>query len=219
MAQSRIGSSEIPDLTEIWAKAGCTPNGVDCPFVTAEVPLRAAALAFQEMFDEAWAPKYDCVPSTSPALVTDPYNFQIEQLEDRAIFTYEKDDVVRTIWLNGHGHPEPSVYERPWQGHSIGWYEGNQLVVETTHFPFDPTGFEDRDNLPSSTQKRTIERYWREGDELNVELTVEDPLFLFEPFTFLWQWVRTDTPLLLPYGCDPEIARSPLKYLPPKYPD
>ena len=45
-----------------------------------------------------------------PSLVIDPYNFSIEQQRDRLVFTYEKDDIVRTIWLNGAG-PKPTVYD------------------------------------------------------------------------------------------------------------
>ena len=33
-------------------------------------------------------------------------------------------------------------------------------------------------SAPSSTQKRLLERYWLEGDNLRMALTVEDPIFL-----------------------------------------
>jgi hypothetical protein len=151
-----------------------------------------------------------------PSLVIDPYNFSIEQQRDRLVFTYEKDDIVRTIWLNGAG-PKPTVYDQYWQGHSVGRFENGVLLVETTKFPFDPTGLDDMYNIPSSTQKRVVERYWRDGDALKADIVTEDPLFLTRPVQFQFEWQRTDEPLVLPYSCDPELAKQPLQFIPSKY--
>jgi hypothetical protein len=217
-AQSaRRAAAKAPDLAAIWARGGCT-GGQPCPFIPSELPLKARAIGFMQAFDEPLGPKYDCVPATMPSLIIDPYNFKIEQHDDRLVFAYEKDDIVRTIWLDDHG-PQPSVYDVYWQGHSVGRYEDGSLVVETTKFPFDPTGLDDMYNIPSSTQKRVIERYWREGDTLKAEIVTEDPLFLARPVEFQFEWRRTDTPLELPYACDAELAKQPLKYIPSKYQD
>lgn len=208
---------DIPDLTSIWARRGCT-GGQSCPFIPSELPLKARAIGFMQAFDEPLGPKYDCVQATMPSLVIDPYNFAIEQHEDRLVLTYEKDDIVRTIWLEGHA-PQPAVYDVFWQGHSVGRYEDGALVVETTRFPFDPTGLDDMYNIPSSTQKKVTERYWREGNLLKADILTEDPLFLTEPVRFQFEWERTDRPLDLPYACDPELAKQPLRFVPSKYQD
>jgi hypothetical protein len=215
MAAGQRPQSTAPDLVETWARRGCT-GGQSCPFIPTELPLKARAIGFIQAFDEALGPKYDCAPATMPSLVIDPYNFSIEQQRDRLVFSYEKDDIVRTIWLNGAG-PKPTVYDQYWQGHSIGHYENGVLIVETTKFPFDPTGLDDMYNIPSSTQKRVIERYWREGDTLKADVVTEDPLFLTRPVQFQFEWQRTDQPLELPYDCDPELAKQPLQFIPSKY--
>jgi hypothetical protein len=211
----------VPDLTEIWSRRGCgerRPGDVKCPFEVADLPLTGRAIGLRDAFDEILAPKYDCVQATVPSLIIDPYNFKIEQMSDRLIFTYEKDDIVRTIWLNGAG-PKPGVYDFFLHGHSVGRYEGSQLIVETGKFTFDPTGLDDMLNLPSSTQKRVTERYWREGNRLKVDVLTEDPLILREPIKFTFEWERTDSPLILPYDCDPELAKQPIQFLPSKYND
>jgi hypothetical protein len=218
-AGAQQSASTVPDLSEIWARGGCMPTSDVCPYIETDKPLTARAKAFRDAFDELAAPKYDCVQATSPSLLIDPYNFQIEQRNDRVIFIYEKDDIVRTVWLQGHNHPEPGPYDFYLQGYSTGRYEGNQLVVETTKFSFDPTGLDDMRNLPSSTRKRVVERYWREDDRLKVDVLTEDPVFLLEPIKFGFEWRKTETPLLLPYGCDPELARQPLEFVPSKFPD
>jgi hypothetical protein len=74
-------------------------------------------------------------------------------------------------------------------------------------------------NIPSSTQKRVVERYWREGDTLKAEIVTEDPLLLTRAVVFTFEWQRTEQPLELPYACDPELAKQPLKFIPSKYQD
>ena len=67
--------------------------------------------------------------------------------------------------------------------------------------------------MPSSTEKRVVERYRREGSRLILDLEVEDPVCLTEPTGFTFQWEFSEEELVLPYGCDPARAREPLKYL------
>ena len=211
-------SPAVPKLNETWTRKGCVPAASDlCPKITTFGIFRARAKAFKAAFDEIASPKYYCGQAGLPQLLTDPYDFKIEQQADRLVFTYEQQDVVRTIWLEGHGHPKPSVYDFFTRGYSTGRYEGNVLVVETTRFTFDPSGL-DESNMPSSTQKRVVERYWREGDSLRVDVATEDPLFLLEPLKFSYEWTRSEREML-PYDCDPELARPPQHMIPSKYPD
>lgn len=214
-----VPAQELPGLAGLWNRLGCVENRVTCPMNLETLPLRARAIGFRAAFDEVLAPKYDCVQATVPSLINDPYNFSIEQLADRVVMTYEKDDVVRTIWLEHHGHPEPGVYDYTPHGHSVGRYENGALVIETTQFSFDPIGLDDMLNIPSSTQKRVVERYWLADGRLRASVTTYDPLILLEPIEMQLEWERTDAPLLLPYGCDPDLAKLQLDLLPPKYQD
>ena len=69
-------ASEIPDLVGVWDGTGrARPgNGPNMPWTPDNFPvLNERALAYQKVFDEALAPKYDCLPSSSPALQYDPY--------------------------------------------------------------------------------------------------------------------------------------------------
>lgn len=220
-AQSPAAPSGIPDLNGTWTGRRCVPKNSDlCPDFNRESVVTARAKAFRSTFDELAVPKYDCFPATIPALLTDPYPFLIQQQADRVTFTYEKDDVVRTVWLDGHGHQKPKIGEFFAQGYSTGRYEGSQLVVDTTKFVFDPTGIDDDfGNMPSSTKKHLIERYSREGDRLRVDLTIEDPIFLLAPVTYMIEWQRSAQPPALPWDCDPDAAKEALKFNPTKHPD
>ena len=191
-------------------------NGPNQPWTSENFPvLNERAVAFQGIFDEAIAPKYDCVPSASPAIQYDPYNMEVVQWPDRVMFRYEKDDVLRSVWLDGR---EPPLNEFTVQGFSVGRYEGDALLVETTQFTFDITGFDDYNGIPSSQLKKVTERYWREGDELRLTLTVEDPLFLREPASYTTRWLPAgEGSRLNPYECDAEDARRAVKFMVPKY--
>jgi hypothetical protein len=224
MAQSEGRSAGVPALTGRYTERSCVPSrSTVCPEMSragAENYLTDRAKAFADAFDELAVPKYDCWPATLPGLFGDPYAFEIEQLEDRIIFTYEKDDIVRTVWLADHQHPEPRIGEFFTHGYSQGRYEGDELVVETGKFTFDPTGLAgDFLSAPSSTQKRLLERYSRNGDNLRMSLTVEDPIFLRQPINYVMQWRPSEPPLALPWNCDPAAAQRNLRLVPTKYPD
>ena len=222
-AENQPGASGAPDLSGIFTGRRCVSGDADvCPELNSTGAgrlLTARARAFTDAFDELAAPKYDCGPATLPGLFGDPYSFAVEQLADRVTLTYEKDDIVRTIWLEGHGHPEPPIGAFFVHGHSIARYEGDRLVVDTARFTFDPAGIAgDFMSAPSSTQKRLTERYWLEDDNLRMDLTVEDPTFLLGPIEYVMEWRRSDRPLSLPWNCDPEAARRNLRLVPTKYP-
>ena len=208
----------IPQLSGIWdgSPRSRPINGPDMPWTANNFPvLNERGLAFQEVFDEAVSPKYDCVPSTPPALVYDPYMMEVVQWPDRVLFRYEKDDQLRTVWLDGR---EPTPMDYSLQGVSVGHYEGGALYVTTTHFTFDVTGFDDYNGIPSSQLKKVTERYWREGDQLKVTLGVEDELFLREKASFTTQWnPGPEGYTLQAYACDAEVARMPVKFLVPRY--
>jgi hypothetical protein len=229
-AQSR------PDLSGPWLRGRCitASNPEICPdrqtaaaqrtgpsgLVMLDSYLTARAKAFRDSFDEVAAPKYDCVPTAVPTLLTDPYPFKFEQRDDRVIITYEKEDIVRTVWLDGFNHKKPSIYEFFTHGYSTGKYEGGKFIVETTKFVFDPSGLDaDFGNVPSSTQKRLIERYSLVDGRLHLDMTIEDPIFLLKPINYSMEWQKTDQELALPWSCDPESAKQNLLLQPSKYPD
>ena len=213
--------AQAPELNGIWAWGRCIDGpGFGCMLLEADdARLTARARAFRDAFDEVAAPKYDCAPMTIPHMFTDPYSYRIEQLPDRLIFTYGKDDVVRTVWLEGNGHPAPAGNQYFVHGYATGRYEDGALVVVTTKFTFDPTGLNSDFKLPSSTQKRVTERYSREGDALGLHVTIEDTFFLREPWVFDVRSRPDDQPLDLPWDCQLEAARQTLRLLPTDYPE
>jgi hypothetical protein len=209
---AQSAAAAVPNLTGIWHRKGPL-NGKPNPPMA---PTNRAA-GFDEAFDNSMQPTYDCSPMPIPAVMNDNYDFQMTQQADRVIIRYEKMDVVRTVWLEGHGHPKPGAYDYTIQGHSVGRYEGNRLVVETDKFAFDPRGFNSNRFIPGSTLKKTTERYWREGDILKMETVSVDPLTLKVPYQYNFEYsLRKEE--LTEYDCDPEDSRFGAQFHKSKYP-
>ena len=236
-AQSAATAPHVPDLSGVWDGtrrahptnsatvpwARTVPEGTLLPdgtkadknYVSNFPVLNERALAFQKIFDEPLSPKYDCQPSTPPALEYDPFNMELVQWPDRVLLRYEKDDQLRTVWLDGR-QPTPRDYGI--QGFSVGRYESNALLVETTNYVFDITGFDDYNGIPSSQQKKVTERYWRDGEQLKATVTVEDPMFLRKPASYTMRWLPAPKGYKLEaFECDPEAARLSVQFIPPKY--
>ena len=212
------GDSDIPELDGIWDGGfSVRPvNGENVPWGEHNFPvLTERALAYQGVWEEITAPKYDCQPAASPAIQYDPYHMKVTQWPDRVLFRYEKDDQLRTVWLDGR---EAQAVDFSIQGFSTGYYEDGSLYVTTTHFVFDVAGFDDYNGIPSSSQKKVTERYWRDGDELRMTLTVEDPMFLREPTSYTTRWLPArEGYRLQAYDCDPEAARTSVRFFPSRY--
>jgi hypothetical protein len=128
-------------------------------------------------------PHTRCKPSGGPRQWLTPYGAEFLELPEQKvayIFDIGGPHTYRTIYLDGRTHPEnltPTYY-----GHSIGWWEGDTLVVETVGFN---EGFWiDRGQIPHTGQLRLIEKYTRTGlDSMRYELTIDDPGAYTAPFT------------------------------------
>lgn len=215
-------AAEPPLLSGIWMFGSCGAARFDlsCMILAEDDALLTdRARAYRDAIDEAAQPKYDCAPMPIPHMWTDPYSYRIEQLEDRVLIYYGKDDVVRTVWLEGHGHVRPPISEFFYFGYSTGRYEDGALVVVTDRFTFDPQGLNADFRLPSSTQKQVTERFSRDGGNIILEVTTIDTFFLREPWSFRVTSRPDPSPWERAWACDLEGARHSLRLMPPKYPD
>ena len=205
--QASAAAAKPPNLNGIWTRTRSeTPK---------ELPLNKRGLALRDAIDESLTPIYDCVPETVPHILGDPYNFSFEQQNDRVIQRFEKDAVVRTFWLEGHGHRGPSNSDYGIHGYSMAHYEGDTLVVVTTKYTFEVGGIEDKVPMASSsTLKKVTERYSRKGDQLIADVTMEDKLMLTAPVKFYYEFKPTKEALVEWPDCDPDEARLPFNYIP-----
>ncbi len=126
-----------------------------------------------------------CVSSFAhPPLTANSYVIphQIVQTSDAIVIATEDTDGGRIIHLSGAA---PPVNIRTRGGYSAGRWEGETLVVETTHISApDITGVVYRGPIPITEGSRTIERFTQIGaDEILYQFTVEDPAVFTAPWS------------------------------------
>jgi hypothetical protein len=97
------------------------------------------------------------------------------------------------------GRKRPDTVEGYYNGLSIGKWEGDTLVIDSTNF-VDTTWF-GRGGLLHSADMRMVERLTRKGDEILYQVTIEDPDSLIEP------WVMPDR-ILRPRPGGPQIVHE-----------
>ena len=148
----------------------------------------------------------DCVPIGSPALMFYPVATTVTVQRDRVLMKVDWMDSQRIIYLDGRKHPPAS--QTSLLGHSVGRWEGNTLVVETTNFKEHPMGFSNA--LPSSAQKRLTERFGLGPDHKSLIYSgvIEDPVYLTRPVEWSGHWLYRPN---MPHSnekCDIGVARK-----------
>ena len=151
------------------------------------------------------SPAGHCIAYPSPAFLAVPYLNEIEILEDRITIAGELYNTVRTIYTDGRGHPEDGELTN--QGHSVGRWDGGELIIETTLLEAHRSSL--IDGSPAGTQRRVIERFRLSEDRtrLLIDFRVEDPEYLAEPFTGTAEWVYMPELELIGIDCDPDVSR------------
>lgn len=117
-------------------------------------------------------------------------NVQIIQTPTHVILLMEMMHDARIVPLDDR----PLLPVRSWLGQSRGRWDGNTLVVETTGFRSYPT------YLGHSPDMHLTERFTRNGDRLNYEYTVEDPMAFADSWTAR-QTMRATEDRIYEYAC------------------
>jgi hypothetical protein len=171
------------------------------------VPPTTRGAASQAAYDiKSDSPEAQCVALPSPGLLAAPYLNEIEIQADSVVFRNERFNVERIVYMDGRGHPENGEFSN--QGHSIGWWEEDVLVVDTTLFTTHRSQFLGS-GLPSGPDKHVVERYALRdgGSRIVIEFRLNDPEYLAEPFTGTLSWYYAPHFDMLGFACDPEVSR------------
>jgi cyclase len=150
------------------------------------IPINNAARLFADSWDASrlTLQEHQCRVHVAPYIYHGPLNLRIWEEKDpetqavvafkHYISTYEQ---TRTIWMDGR--PHPSEYApHTFMGFSTGRWEGNALVVTTTHLK---QGWLRRNGVPESDQTTMTERFMRHDKYLTHLAIITDPVYLVEP--------------------------------------
>jgi hypothetical protein len=122
----------------------------------------------------------------------------VVQSPDSVAISMEMIHDTRIIPLDGRKRPASTIQK--YMGSSNGHWEGDKLVIESSHFR-DGTAL---GGVAHSDALVLTERIWRDDDFiLNYQVTVNDPETYAAPYTMMLQLTRPEAGehLVLPYEC------------------
>jgi hypothetical protein len=170
-----------------------------------KIPFTPAAQAASDAADRNDAVNFDnpenrntadrCLLGTGspagPPLLNHTYNanYQIVQTRDAVVIVAEMNHDARIVRLDAKGHLPAAI--RPWMGDSIGWWEGDALVVETTNFnPGESWRWNNGGSAVLSKDAKVVERFVRVGpSRILYAFEMDDPANYTRPW-------RGEEPLL-----------------------
>jgi hypothetical protein len=168
------------------------------------VPLQNWARALTNYRHElslASEPYTRCKPAGGPRQFMSPYGLELVDFPEAqriVVFNISNSQTFRTIYMDGRTHPRnpaPSFL-----GHSIGWWDGDTLVIDTVGFGED--FWMNRDGLPHTSQLHLTERLTRTSfDTLEYDVTVDDPGAYATPWTSGYTLGWTKGAELFEYQC------------------
>jgi hypothetical protein len=191
---------------------GANPKdkGVWLPvFGITEPILAAAQVPFQPwskaVYDDRQKhelePHTRCKPSGVARQFLTPYGVEfvdLPELRRLYIFDIGGPHTYRTVYMDGRTHPTnltPSYY-----GHSVGWWEGDTLHVDTVGY--NENFWLDRRGLPHTEALHTLEKFTRvDSGAIRYEVTVDDPGAYTKPWTTRFNLRRENGTELFEYVC------------------
>jgi hypothetical protein len=117
-----------------------------------------------------------CVPDGLPRVLANPYPFEIIQAPPGQVtIIYELSHQVRMIAMDKKLPSDEDLLVLPFfNGHSVGHFEGDTLVVESAGFK--ENSFVDATGAPHTDELRTVERIRKIGPaQLEDVITIHDP--------------------------------------------
>ena len=187
----RQGRAQLADNPESVLAAG--PGGLSTNLKLTDVPFQPWArllYANRQSSFERDAPHSRCKPSPGPRQVGTAYGFEIvdlPELQRTFIFDIGGPHSFRTIYMDGRSHPKDLA--PGYSGHSIGFWEGDTLVVDTVGF--NEGSWIEAEGFPHTEKLHLIERFTRSDfNTLKYEVTVEDSGAYTRPWSggFYLRW-------------------------------
>lgn len=168
---AKAAGAAVPNFTGVWGKRNF---GYPPPYVAGKSSDFSVIDGFNNPILRPWTVQYltekmvytksgnifpDASTSCWPTGVPGIYNFrhiQILQSPDQMTIFYKNNNQSRTIFLNQKHSPKPAP---SWYGESVGHFEGDTLVIDTTGFLRRPEASLDDFHTPVTEGLHVVERF------------------------------------------------------------
>ncbi len=188
-------------IFRIWSANFDERPASDYTLFDGSYPLTAEAEAARLRWDPSEGNLLGCTDTSMPRLMNSPLPIEFVWQGDDIVLRHEQNDVERLIRLNSDPGNAPDVHS-PF-GYSLGNWDGESLIVETTKIK--AARLEGR-GTPHSSSIHLLERFTPtlDGSRLDYRVTVTDPNTFTEPFDAERYWIwRPEIPLGS-YACGDE---------------
>jgi hypothetical protein len=143
-------------------------------------------------------PGVRCLPSGIPEKLNIPDGLKVVDTPDLLVFLYESRTIYRQVFKDGR--PLPKDAQPTWMGYSVGHWEGDTLVVQTTGF--NEKTFLDSTGAPHTDMLLTTERIKKtSANELEDVITIHDPDYYARDFQVRYTYALRDNVRLDDYVC------------------
>ena len=148
-----------------------------------------------------------CWPAGVPIMMTRVWPISMIQLPTAIFMIQELMNSLRVVYLDGRSHTDPEIAVRSFNGESIGHWEGDALVVDTTNFVADHHWVHDRLGIPASDALHLVERIRMidGGKKLEIEYTLTDPKMWEGDWKMVKHWNRVDDRDISEVECLPDL--------------
>jgi hypothetical protein len=191
-----------PDLSGLWTtKVGYTGNIAR--------DLKPGELSFTPWASELYKhrqetlskedPQGACVLSGVPREHVVPYPFKILNTSGEIVIIYEALHSYRQIFMDGRKLPKDP--NPTWMGYSVGHWEGDTLVVESSGF-VDNNWLDNGGHMGTEAMKLTERFRRRDYGHIDLALTIDDPKAYTKPWTVNLVFDATPDSELIEYVCD-----------------
>jgi hypothetical protein len=203
---------KLPDWGGIWTLKFGPPGSRERPVLKGEYLKEYEAWRKVVETNHGVAPRVgsNCMPPGMPGIMgVGQYPIEFMFTPGRVTTHHEAWMQWRVIYTDGRTHPAPEDYDPTFAGHSIGKWEGDTLVVDTTRIKDTvPLG----QGMRHSDQLHIMERIHLSKDDpdtLVVEMTIEDPQALEKPWKLTHTFTRSRDAELIEFVCA-ENDRNPV---------
>jgi hypothetical protein len=198
------GTDGKPDLSGIWEHETTrqgpfeTPPGIEIK--PEDVVLTPEGEAQQRRRKENYFPGAQCVPENIIGLPSRGLHlFKVFSNRGVVAILYELQTTYRQIFTDGR--PLPRDPNPTWRGYSVGKWDGDTLVVDTSGFNDDEWILPGR--RPHSDALHIFERYRRpDFGHLEIQFTIDDPKVYTKPWTIKVNSHLVPDTELLEYICN-----------------
>ena len=181
-ANDYAGIAKLPDFAGVWELVFSPPRGGGGPpEQPALTPEYTAKLKAYQAAGHQDNPTANCLPPGMPQIMNQPYPIEFLMTPGKITLVIEAYSQTRRIFTDGRKHPDDP--DPTFNGHSIGHWEGDTLIVDSVAFSTD-TPMAQSWGVRHSDKMRIEERFRLTGpDTMEIVTTVSDPVALTKPFT------------------------------------